>query len=114
MRKLLGLLLAISLVTVAQAQNFAVDSVDLKEYTGRYVFPGGSQVTEIKVVVENGILFATSDQGSSELKLIRKDEFEIVAYMGTATFKRNEKGNVASVYIQIGDMILDGKKEGSE
>lgn len=111
MRKFFFLALAITGTFMLQAQQSpAPDSIALKEYIGRYVFPDGSQVSEIKVVIENGLLYATSDQGNSELKHVEKDTFEVVVYTGTATFKRDEKGKVNGVYIEIGDMILDGKK----
>lgn len=112
MRKFFLLLFAItgSFMLYAQQtpQPLPVDS--LKEYTGKYVFPDGSGVTEIKVVLENGVLYANSDKGNSELKKIEKDIFEVVVYTGMATFKRDEKGKINGVYIEVGDMILDGKK----
>jgi hypothetical protein len=111
MRKLFLLVLAITGCIIIHAQENPVpDSIALKEYTGRYAFPDGSQVGEIKVVFETGMLMAQSDQGNSELKRVEKDVFEVVAYSGTATFKRDDKGKVNGIYIQIGDMILDGKK----
>ena len=111
MRKLFMLLLSITSSLMMHAQQSpAPDTIALKEYTGRYLFPDGSQVSEIKVVIENGMLMATSDQGNSELKQMEKDTFEVVMYTGTATFKRDDKGKVNGIYIEIGDMILDGKK----
>ena len=112
MRKLFLILFIITTGTVlAQAQQTAkTDSITLKEYTGKYVFPEGSQVAEVKVYVENGLLYATSEHGNTELKRIEKDVFEVVVYTGTATFKRDDKGKVNSIYIEVGDMILDGKK----
>lgn len=111
MRKIFLLLLAITGTILAYSQSPAPDSIAFREYTGRYVFPDGSQVAEMKVVFENGILSASSEQGSSELKRLEKDVFDVVAYTGTATFKRDEKGKVNAVLIEIGDIILDGKKE---
>lgn len=110
MRKLILLVLAVTGTCLLYAQQAtATDSAALKEYTGKYVFDGG-QVSEIQVVIENGLLYATSDQGNSELKRIDKDVFEVVVYTGKATFRRDDKGKVNGVYIEIGDMILDGKK----
>ena len=110
MKKIILLLVAVAGTLAMHAQNFVSDSVTFKEYTGKYVFPDGSPVSQIKIAFENGSLIASSDQGNSELKLIEKDVFEVVAYTGIATFKRDEKGKVTSVYIEIGEMILDGKK----
>ncbi len=78
---------------MAQAQ---ADSL-VQQYTGKYTFPEGSPVSEIGVIVENGVLTATSAMGNSELKVTEtKDVFEVVAYAGTATFKRNADGKVIS------------------
>lgn len=83
----------------------------LKEYTGKYKFPEGSEVTEIKVGIENGILWAYSDKGNSELKRIEKDVFEVVQYTGTATFKRDMNGKINLLHIEVGDLIMDGNKQ---
>ncbi len=109
MRKLLLFLFALgnSFILFAQ-QTPPADS--LNEYTGKYKFPEGSEVTEIKVGIENGILWAYSDKGNSELKKIEKDLFEVVQYTGTATFKRDENGKISGVHVEVGDMIMDGTK----
>jgi hypothetical protein len=109
MRKVLLFFFALgsSLILFAQ-QTPPADS--LKEYTGKYKFPEGSEVTEIKVAIENGILWAYSDQGNSELKKIEKDLFEVVQYSGTASFKRDENGKINGVHVEVGDMIMDGTK----
>ena len=116
MRKFLLLLFVLSCSIIANAQQTptspAVDS--LKEYTGKYVFPDGSEVPEIKVALENGVLMGSSSQGSSELKRIEKDVFEVVAYSGMATFKRDEKGKINGLYVEVGNLILDGKKAEEE
>jgi Domain of unknown function (DUF3471) len=109
MRKLLLFFFALgnSFILFAQ-QTPPADS--LKEYTGKYKFPEGSEVTEIKVVIENGVLWAYSDKGNSELKKIEKDLFEVVQYTGTANFKRDESGKINGVHVEVGDMIMDGTK----
>ena len=111
MRKYYLLLLSITAFTVLNAQQAPADS--LQEYTGKYKFPEGSAVTEVIVTFENGILSASSSQGSSELKKIDKDIFEVVAYSGKATFKRNEQAKLKGVVIEIEDLILEGTKEES-
>jgi hypothetical protein len=106
MKQLFFSLLLISSFSLAQAQT---DS--LQEYTGKYKFPDGSPVTEIGVVIENGVLTATSAMGNSELKKTdSKDVFEIVAYGGTATFKRNAEGKISGVQIQVQDVNMEGTK----
>lgn len=89
--------------------NAQVDS--LQEYTGKYNFPEGSPVTEIGVIIENGVLTATSVMGNSELKKSdTKDVFELVAYSGLATFKRNADNKITSLLIQVQDIFMEGTK----
>lgn len=106
MKKLfLSLLVLISFSAV----NAQTDS--LQEYTGKYKFPEGSPVTEIGVVVENGVLTATSAMGNTELKKTdTKDVYEVVAYGGTATFKRNPEGKIVTLLIQVQDITMEGTK----
>lgn len=98
-------LAASSFTAFAQADS-------LQEYTGKYKFPEGNPVTEIGVVLENGILTATSVMGNSELKKTdTKDVFEIVAYAGTATFNRAEDGNIKTLRVQVQDIDMEGTRE---
>ncbi|HRF19180.1 MAG TPA: hypothetical protein PK977_13485 [Chitinophagaceae bacterium] len=102
---LLSLLLIIGSVSL----NAQTDS--LEQYTGKYKFPDGSPVTEIGIVVENGILMATSAMGNSEFRRTdTKDVFEVVAYAGTATFRRNDQNKVVGVLIQVQDITMEGTK----
>lgn len=104
---LLSLLLIIGSVSL----NAQTDS--LEQYTGKYKFPEGSPVTEIGIVVENGILMATSAMGNSEFRRTdTKDVFEVVAYAGTATFRRNDQNKVVGVLIQVQDITMEGSKDG--
>lgn len=104
---LLASFLMLSLLSMAQSDSLQV-------YTGKYKFPEGSPVTEIGVVIENGVLTATSAMGNSELRATStKDVFEVVAYSGTATFKRSEDGKVKMLRIQVQDVEMEGVKEGS-
>ena len=92
---------------VANAQT---DSL-LQQYTGKYVFPDGSPVKEIGVIIQEGVLTATSVMGNSELrKTENKDVFEIVAFAGTATFKRNAEAKVNGLQIQVQDVNMEGTK----
>ena len=109
MKKLLLLLVVLSGTIILSAQQ-TPKSDSLTEYTGKYKFPDGSEVTEIRIVVENGVLWAKSDKGDSELRRIEKDTFEVVTYTGTATFKRDEKGKVNVLHIAVGDLIMDGTR----
>lgn len=88
--------------------NAQTDS--LQQYTGKFVFPSGSPVAEVSVVVENGVLIGISDMGSSEFKKIAGDEFEIVAYAGIATYKRDKEGKINALRIQVQDIDMEGQK----
>lgn len=97
-------LLLVAGVTQAQTDT-------LQEYTGKYKFPDGSPVAEIGVVLENGILTATSAMGNSELrKTDTKDVFEVVAYAGTATFRRGDDSKVKTMRIQVQDIDMEGNR----
>ena len=109
MTKFLVLIFALTNTFILSAQQ-TPKTDSLKEYTGKYKFPEGSEVTEVKVVVENGLLWAQSDKGNSELRRIEKDNFEVVEYSGRATFKRDEKGKINGLHIEVGDLIMDGTK----
>jgi hypothetical protein len=109
MKKILLTVFALFSIILVNAQSApAKDSLDA--YLGKYKFPEGSAVTEIGVVIEEGSLIATSAMGNSALKKMEGDVFEVVAYSGVATFKRNEGGKVIGVKIEVGDMILEGTK----
>lgn len=88
--------------------NAQTDS--LQQYTGKYKFPDGSPVTEINMTIDNGVLMASSAMGSTEFrKTSTVDVFEVVAYGGTATFKRTE-GKVTGLQILVGDVNMEGTK----
>jgi hypothetical protein len=108
MRKLLLFVVAVFAFSFSDAQENPADS--LKEYTGKYKFPEGAPFPEVTIVLENGILTASSVAGSSELKRREGDVFDIVAYGGTATFKRNEEKKVNKVQVQVNDLDVEGEK----
>lgn len=105
MKKIIFSLFVLMAFASANAQ---ADS--LQQYTGKYVFPDGSPVTEVSMVIENGVLIGSSALGNSEFKKIHGDEFEIVAYGGLATFKRDKDGNVYALRIQVQDIDMEGQK----
>jgi hypothetical protein len=93
------------------AFNSAMAQTDsLQQYVGKYNFPDGSPVKEITVVVESGILSASSPMGNTELRKTQTDVFDIVAFGGTATFKRNAEGKVIAVQIVVGDVNMEGSR----
>lgn len=109
MRQLILSFFAIGSFFILSSQQLP-QADSLKEYTGKYKFPEGSAVPEVIVTIENGVLYATSAAGNSELKKIEKDVFEIVSFSGKAFFKRNEEAKLNGVRIEVEDLILEGKK----
>jgi len=108
MKKLLLLILIITAASFANAQSSPADS--LKEYTGKYKFPEGTPFSVVTISLENGSLTATSEAGTSELKRREGDIFDIVAYGGTATFKRNDEKKIIKVQVQVNDLDVEGEK----
>lgn len=107
MKKTIAFFLFFLGTLAAQAQS---DS--LEHYTGKYIFPDGSPVTEIGVIIDNGVLTATSAMGNSELRATgTKDVYEIVAYSGMATFRRNDDGKVKQMRVQVQDLDMVGVKQ---
>jgi hypothetical protein len=108
MKKLLLSLLVIVSFLTANAQA----DTTLQKFTGKYKFPDGSPVTEITVAVDKeGTLTASSAMGTTELKKTDTENvFEVVAYSGIATFKKNAEGKVVSVQIVVGDLNMEGTK----
>ena len=102
------LFLSLIVLTAFLSVNAQTDS--LQQYTGKYKFPDGSPVTEITVTLDSTILTANSAMGSSELKRTEGDVFEVVAYGGIATFKRNAENKISGVQIQVGDINMEGTK----
>lgn len=105
------ILLVVTVLFISAISAHAQTDTLLQQYTGKYVFPDGSPVKEIGVVIQEGVLTATSVMGNSELrKTENKDVFEIVAFAGTATFKRNEAAKVNGLQIQVQDVNMEGTK----
>ena len=114
MKKFLLLVVTVCTFGLANAQTPSpADS--LKEYTGKYKFPDGNPVTEITITLENGVLNASSAIGGSELKRREGDIFDVVAYGGTAIFKRNDEKKITKLQVQVNDLDMEGEKaaEGS-
>jgi len=82
----------------------------LQEYTGKYVFPDGSVVPDVEVILESGALTMTSSAGSSSLVKLGVDSFQIVEFSGTAVFKRGDDKKVNGIHIEAMGYILDGSK----
>ena len=81
-----------------------------KEFAGKYVFPDGSVVPDVEVILETSGLTMTSSAGSSSLIKLGVDSFQIVEFSGTAVFKRGDDKKVNGVHIEAMGYILDGNK----
>ena len=53
---------------------------------------------------------ASSAAGSSELKRREGDVFDVVAYSGIATFKRDDAKRIVRLQIQVQDVDAEGEK----
>lgn len=109
MKKLLLIVFAVCTFGFVNAQTPSPADT-LKEYTGKYKFPDGSPFSEVNILLENGVLTASSAVGSSELKRREGDVFDVVAYGGTATFKRNDEKKIVKVQVQVNDIDLEGER----
>lgn len=110
MKRIIFFLLISFYAGAVSAQTPPPSGDSLKIYTGKYKFPEGSVVAEVRVAITNGVLYADSDIGSSELKHSSGDVFDLIAYDGTATFKRNAEGKVNGIRIEVDDLLLEGPK----
>ncbi|HEU0064419.1 MAG TPA: hypothetical protein VFQ58_05280, partial [Flavisolibacter sp.] len=86
MKRSILLLLSISFFLSSFCQGTA-DS--LKEYTGTYKFPAGSEMTSVEITIVNSGLFGTSNLGSGALERVNKDTFSIPEHNGSVYFSRN-------------------------
>lgn len=85
----------------------------LQQYVGKYTFPEGSFVTSAEITLEGDVLSVTSSQGGSALERKAKDTFAMAAYDGGMIyFSRNADGKVARVKVEVGDILIEGTKDG--
>ena len=83
----------------------------MKEYVGRYIFPDGSIVPSAEVSLNGQVLTVNSTQGSSPMEKRGRDTFALVNFDGMAYYRRNDKGIVTGVRVEVGNYILEGVKE---
>lgn len=85
----------------------------LKEYVGKYTFPDGSFVTSADISLNGDVLAVSSSQGGSDLEKRGKDTFAMTAFEGGMMyFYRNAAGKVAKIKVEVGDILLEGTKDG--
>lgn len=103
------ILFAMTFTFVCLAVNAQTDTT-LQEFAGKYKFADGNPIAEMTLIVDNGILMGSSSQGNSEFKpTTTADVFEIVAFSGTATFRRKD-GKVLGIFIQVQGISMEGTK----
>ena len=105
MKKLILLLFAFATFNFINAQD------TLEHYTGKYLFPEGSPVPEVEVVLSGDALSMISSAGTSSLTKLGIDSFQIVEFSGTAFFKRGDDKKVNAVHIEAMGYVLDGQKQ---
>lgn len=107
-KALMSVLFVVGGLLAAKAQ---ADST-FKAYLGKYSFPDGSVVSQVEVSGDSlAALTMTSEAGSSPLVRLEGDNFNIVNFNGTASFKRADATKeVVGVHIEAMGYVLDGEK----
>lgn len=106
------LLFAFMLVGFISATNAQTDTT-VNQLIGKYKFAEGSPVSEVTVVLENGVLMMNSQAGSSTLEKSAEDVYVITQFQGTAKFTRDGNKKVTGVTILAMGYELVGTKEPS-
>jgi hypothetical protein len=86
----------------------------LQQYTARYKFAQGALITEVDVVLDNGILQVNSSMGNALLEKTSADQFTIPLYNGTVVFIRNEAKKIIGIKIDVMNINLEGIREEKE
>jgi hypothetical protein len=86
----------------------------LQQYTARYKFAQGALITEVDVVLDNGILQVSSSMGNALLEKTTADQFTIPLYNGTVVFIRNEAKKITGIKIDVMNINLEGTREEKE
>lgn len=107
MKKFIAIICCSIVFLSAQAQD-----TTLKEYVGKYTYPAGSYITSSEIILDGDNLKALSDKGSATLDKKAKDTIALRERDGMVYFFRNAEGKVARVKVVIGDLLLEGTKDG--
>lgn len=106
---ILSLMLCAFFTVAAQTKD-----TTLAQYVGKYSFPEGSFVTSAEITLADAVLSVSSSQGNSVLQKLGKDTFTLTAYEGSVMyFYRNSAGQVARIKVEVGDVLLEGTKDGA-
>jgi hypothetical protein len=111
MKKIAFSILSCLFIIVVNAQSDPAPKPPLEDFVGKYVFPEGSVVPDVDVILSGSALTMTSTAGSSVLNELGRDSFQIVEFSGIAVFKRGEDKRVNGVHIEAQGYILDGQKK---
>jgi hypothetical protein len=106
MRKIVFTILSL----IACSAAFASADSTLKEFTGKYVFPDGSVVNEVGIVLEGNDLTINAPIGSSSLERKEGDIFSITQFSGTAVFTRDASKKIIGIVIDAMGYHLEGTK----
>ena len=109
MKKLILSVFASLFILVVNAQT--TPKPPLEDFVGKYVFPDGSVVPEVDVMLSNNALTMSSTAGTSVLTELGIDSFQIVEFSGIAVFKRGDDKKVNGVHIEAMGYVLDGQKK---
>lgn len=113
MKKTLFLVIASLFIITVNAQTEPTPKPPLEDFVGKYVFPDGSVVPEVDVILSNNSLTMSSSAGTSVLTEFGIDSFQIVEFSGIAVFKRGDDKKVNAVHIEAMGYVLDGQKKSS-
>ena len=111
MKKIILSVFASLFIIVINAQT--APKAPLEDFVGKYVFPDGSVVPEVDVILSGNALSMTSTAGTSALTEMGIDSFQIVEFSGIAVFKRGDDKKVNGVHIEAMGYVLDGQKKSS-
>lgn len=111
MKKIAFSILSSLFILVVNAQSDPAPKPPLEDFIGKYVFPEGSVVPDVDVLLSGSALTMTSAAGSSALNELGRDSFQIVEFNGIAVFKRGEDKKVNGVHIEAQGYVLDGQKK---
>jgi hypothetical protein len=103
-------IIALLVALGARAQN-----ASLNDYTGKYNFGEGSQVTECLVELKDDKLVISSAMGAASLTRLESDSFAVDEYGGYVAFRRSATKLISGlkVYIPAANIDIEGVKADS-
>lgn len=111
MKKIILFLFASLFIVFVNAQSEPSPKPPLEDFVGKYVFPDGSVVPDVDVILSSNALTMTSSAGTSALVELGIDSFLVVEFSGFAVFKRGDDKKVNAVHIEAAGYVLDGQKK---